>query len=54
MYDPITLFFQHNCIGSVIVSVLASSEVGRGFDPDRVKSKTMKLVFVASPLNIQH
>jgi len=36
-------------IGSVIVSV-----VDRGFEPDRVKPKTMKLVFVESLLNMQH
>jgi hypothetical protein len=37
-----------------MVSVLASSAVDRGFDPDRVKPKTIKLVFVASPLSMQH
>ena len=34
-----------------MVSVLASTAVDRGFEPDRVKPKTIKLVFVASPLN---
>ena len=43
-----------NRIGCVIVSVLASSAVNRWFDSDRVQSKTMKLVFVASPLSTQH
>jgi hypothetical protein len=43
-----------NHIGSVMVSVLASSAVDRGFDPDQVKPKTIKLVFVASPLSMQH
>jgi len=41
-----------NRIGSVIVDVLASSVVDRGFG--RVKPKTIKLVFVASALNTQH
>ena len=36
-----------NRVGGVMISVLASS-------PDRVKPKTMKLVFVASPLSTQH
>ena len=33
-----------------MVSVLASSAVDRG----RIKPKTIKLVFVASPLSTQH
>ena len=37
-----------------MVSVLASSEVDHGFEPDRVIPKTMKLVFVASPLSTQY
>jgi hypothetical protein len=37
-----------------MVSVLVSSVVDRGFEPDWVKPKTMNLVFVASPLNMQH
>jgi hypothetical protein len=40
--------------GGVMVSVLASSAVECGFEPDRVKPKTIKLVFVASPLSTQH
>ena len=43
-----------NRIGGVIVSVLASSSVDRGFEPLRVNTKTIKLVFVASPLSTQH
>ena len=36
-----------------MISVLASSVVDIvGFSPDRVKPKTVKLVFVASPLNM--
>ena len=42
-----------NRIGGVMVSVLASSAVDRGFEPGRVKPKTIKLVFVASPLSTQ-
>ena len=36
-----------------MVSVLASSAIDRGFEPDRVKSETIKLVCVASPLSTQ-
>ena len=34
---------------SVMISVLASSAIDRGFEPNRVKPKIIKLVFVASP-----
>ena len=37
-----------------MVDVLASGAVDRGFEPGRVKPRTIKLVFVASPLNTQH
>ena len=43
-----------NVIGGVMVSLLASSSVDRGFEPGRVKPKTIKLIFVASPLSAQH
>ena len=43
-----------NCIGGVMVSVLASSVVDRGFEPDQVKPNTMKLVFVASSIRTHH
>jgi hypothetical protein len=44
------MFFTHKKhIGGVIVSMLDLSEVDRGFKP-----KTIKLVFVASPLSTQH
>ena len=36
-----------------MVSMLASSAVDRGFDPWSVKPKTIKFVFVASPLSTQ-
>ena len=37
-----------------MVSVLASSAVGRGFEPQLGQTKDYKLVFVASPLSTQH
>ena len=37
-----------------MVSMLASSAVDRGFESDWVKPKTIELVFVASPLSMQH
>ena len=40
-------------IGSVMVSVLTSCVVDVGFEPGRVKPKTIKLVFVASSLNMR-
>ena len=43
-----------NPIGGVMVSALPSSLVDRGFDPDRVKPKTIKLIFVASLIITQH
>ena len=48
------IFVIRNGISSLIVSLLASSAVDCEFSPDRVKPKTTKLVFVASPLIIQH
>ena len=42
-------------IGGVMVSVLASSEADRGFEPRWAQTyKTITLVFVASPLSTQH
>ena len=41
-------------IGSVMVSMLTSSVVDRGFEPRSVKPKTIKLVCIASPLSTQH
>ena len=41
-------------LGGVMVSVLVLSAEGRGFDPGRVKPKTLKLVYAASPLSPQH
>ena len=47
---------KNNRIGGVMVAVPASSVVGRGFEssPGQIKPKTIKLVFVASPLSTQH
>jgi hypothetical protein len=36
-----------------MASVLASRVVDSGFEPRPIKPKTMKLVFVASPLSTQ-
>ena len=43
-----------NPMGGVQVSVVASSAVDRVFEPGRLKPKTVKLVFAASPLSKQH
>jgi hypothetical protein len=49
------IFFFQNRIGGVMVSVLASSAVDRGFEPQSGQTKDlMILVFVASPLSTQH
>jgi hypothetical protein len=48
--------FYHNgenCIRDVIVSVLASNAVDRGFELSG-QTKDYKLVFVGSPLSTQH
>ena len=37
-----------------MVVVLSSSSVDRGFEPGRVKPKTVIFVFAASPLNTQY
>jgi hypothetical protein len=46
--------WQVNRINGVMVSVLALSAVDRRFELGRVKTKTLKLVFVASTLSTQH
>ena len=46
-----SLQFVLNRIGGIMVSVLALSAVGHGLSSSWVKPKTMKLVFVASPLS---
>ena len=53
-YEHVLFTLVISRIGGVIVSVLASSAVYRGFEPDRVKPKTIKLVFVAPLLSTQH
>ena len=39
--------------GDLLIRVLISNAVDHGFEPLRVKPKTMKFVFVASPLSMQ-
>jgi acyl-CoA synthetase (AMP-forming)/AMP-acid ligase II len=46
--------FDHKRIDSIMVSMLTSCAIDRGFEHDRVKPKTIKLVFVDSPLSMQH
>ena len=43
-----------NRIGGVMVSMLASGAVDCGCEPWSGQTKTIKLVFVASPLSTQH
>jgi hypothetical protein len=46
-------FTASDCIGGVMVSVLISNEVYRGFEPC-LGLKTIKLVPVAFPLSMHH
>ena len=46
--------YKINRIVGVMVSMLTLSAVDRGFESRSVKPKTIKLVFVASPLSTQH
>ena len=48
------ILISGNRISGIVVSVLASSAVDRGFEPGQVKPKTMKFVFVATPRSMQH
>jgi hypothetical protein len=43
-----------NRIDDVMVSVLASSTVEHGYEPRSRQRKTMKLVYVASPISMGH
>ena len=54
LYFILKTYISVNRIGGVMVSVLASNAVERGFEPGQVKPKTIKLVFVASQLSTQH
>ena len=46
---------DHGFIGGIMVSVVVSSVVDRGFEPQSRKNpKTVNLVFVATPLSTQH
>ena len=49
--DGLTNFKKSGC--NLMVSLLASNAVEHSTSPGRVKPKTRKLVFVASPLNTQ-
>ena len=49
-----TISIINDHIGGVMVSVLASSAVDRGFEPRSGQKKTVKLVCVASPQSTQH
>ena len=55
LINQVSIYFlpQENHI-DVKVSVLSSSVVYRGFECRSGQTKTMKLVFVASPLSTQH
>ena len=46
--------FISNRIGGIMVSVLASSAVDRGFEPRMGQTKDYKIGIVASPLSMQH
>ena len=46
--------FQYNRIGGIMVAVLASSAVDHGVETRSRQTKDCKLVFVASPLSMQH
>ena len=48
----LSIFVNH--LGGVMVSVSASSAGDRGSIPGRVKPKTLKLVFAASPPGTRH
>ena len=41
-------------IGGILVKVLDSNTVDRGFEHGSVRQKTIKLVFVVSPVNTQY
>ena len=45
---------EYNCIGGVMVSVLASNAVDRGFEPRLGQTKDYTIDCVASPLSTQH
>ena len=49
------LFIQQNRIGGVMISVLASSVVDRGFEPRSGQTKDYEInIFVASLISTQH
>ena len=59
VFYPLCSIYINSChvinhIGGVMVSMLTSMWKIVGLSPGRVKPKTIKLVFVASPLSTQH
>ena len=48
------IFHHQNHIGSVMVSVLSSSAVDRGFELRSGQTKDYNIFFFASPLGTQH
>jgi hypothetical protein len=55
-YIWLNILYSENRIGSVMINILVSSVVDRGFEPQsgwsHMWSKNIKLVFVASPLSM--
>jgi len=49
-----TSFICSKSIGVVMGCMLATSAVDMGLSPGQIKPKTIKLVFVASLLSMQH
>jgi len=54
LFIKVSFHLRWNRIGYVIACVLVPSVVDRGSSSDRVKPKTIKFVFVVSPLSTQH
>ena len=52
-FQIVQVFETTNCIGGVMVSVLALSAVDCGFEPRLGQTKTINLVFVASSQSIK-
>ena len=53
VYSCVLFRLDINRIRGVMVSVLASSAVDRGFESRSGQTKTIQLVFVGSPLSIK-
>jgi hypothetical protein len=48
------MYLVKNCISDIMANMLASSSVDLDSSPGLVKSNTLKLVFVTSPLSMQY